>query len=195
MKCPNCGGEIENNAKFCTFCGSQITVEMQKEREQLNKSGCPKCGSTNVTFNREKQGELKGKNGTVVVRSTIGLCKDCGYTWSTTNTTQPQKKNKTWLWVLGWIFVFPVPLTILMLRKKDMKPALKYGIIAAAWIVYLIIGLSGNSNDNTATTGNNTETIVSENETINDDVTTNIVESQTDSEAVSYTHLTLPTKA
>ena len=66
----------------------------------------------------------------------------------------------------------------LMLRKKDMKPALKYGIIAAAWIVYLIIGLSGNSNDNTATTGNNTETIVSENETINDDVTTNIVESQ-----------------
>ena len=97
MKCPNCGGEIENNAKFCTFCGSQITVEMQKEREQLNKSGCPKCGSTNVTFNREKQGELKGKNGTVVVRSTIGLCKDCGYTWSTTNTTQPQKKNKTWL--------------------------------------------------------------------------------------------------
>lgn len=134
-----------NNAKFCTFCGSQITVEMQKEREQLNKSGCPKCGSTNVTFNREKQGELKGKNGTVVVRSTIGLCKDCGYTWSTTNTTQPQKKNKTWLWVLGWIFVFPVPLTILMLRKKDMKPALKYGIIAAAWIVYLIIGLSGNS--------------------------------------------------
>ena len=187
MKCPNCGGEIENNAKFCTFCGSQITVEMQKEREQLNKSGCPKCGSTNVTFNREKQGELKGKNGTVVVRSTIGLCKDCGYTWSTTNTTQPQKKNKTWLWVLGWIFVFPVPLTILMLRKKDMKPALKYGIIAAAWIVYLIIGLSGNSNDNTATTGNNTETIVSENETINDDVTTNIVESQTDSEVVEQT--------
>lgn len=54
MKCSNCGGEIENNAKFCTFCGSQITVEMQKEREQLNKSGCPKCGSTNVTFNREK---------------------------------------------------------------------------------------------------------------------------------------------
>lgn len=187
MKCPNCGGEIENNAKFCTFCGSQITVEMQKEREQLNKAGCPKCGSTNVTFNREKQGELKGKNGTAVVRSTIGLCKDCGYTWSTTNTTQPQKKSKTWLWVLGWIFVFPVPLTILMLRKKEMKPALKYGIIAAAWIVYLIIGLSGNSNDDTATTGNNTETIVSESETINDDATTNIVESQTDSEVVEQT--------
>lgn len=28
------------------------------------------------------------------------------------------KKRKTWLWVLGWICIFPLPLTILMLRKK-----------------------------------------------------------------------------
>ena len=48
------------------------------QQEQLNKAGCPKCGSSNVTFTREKQGELKGKNGTAVVRTTIGLCKDCG---------------------------------------------------------------------------------------------------------------------
>ena len=59
-------------------------------------------------------------------------------------SVQPQpKKRRTWLWVLGWIFIFPVPLTILMLRKKDMKPVLKYGIIAAAWIVYLLIAFSG----------------------------------------------------
>ena len=45
------------------------------------------------------------------------------------------KKKKTWLWVLGWICIFPLPLTILLLRKKDMKPALKYGIIAVAWII------------------------------------------------------------
>lgn len=39
-----------------------------------------------------------------------------------------------------------------MLRKKDMKPALKYGIIAAAWIVYLLIGLGGNSSNNKPST-------------------------------------------
>ena len=41
MKCPNCGGEIENNAKFCTFCGSQITVEMQKERDPFKDTTIP----------------------------------------------------------------------------------------------------------------------------------------------------------
>ena len=60
-----------------------------------------------------------------------------------------KEKSKTWLWVLGWICIFPLPLTILLLRKKDMKPVLKYGIIVVAWIVYLLICFS-TSNKNTA---------------------------------------------
>lgn len=150
MKCPNCGAEIVNNSNFCEFCGSSITPQMRKEQEQLNKAGCPKCGSTNISFSREKQGEIKGKRGTAVVRSTVGLCKDCGYTWQTDSGASKAKKRKTWLWVLGWICIFPLPLTILLLRKKNMKPALKYGIIAIAWLIYIIIGNSGNS-DSTVT--------------------------------------------
>lgn len=53
------------------------------------------------------------------------------------------KKRKTWLWVLGWICIFPVPLTIIMLNKKDMNKKARYGIIAAGWILYLLIGLGG----------------------------------------------------
>ena len=71
---------------------------------------------------------------------------------SSSNSNGP-KKRKTWLWVLGWLLIFPVPLTILMLRKKDMKPAVKYGIIAAGWIVYFLIGMiggSGSSSDGTS---------------------------------------------
>ncbi len=146
MKCPSCGAEI-GKSKFCEFCGTQITSDMLREQEQLNKIGCPKCGSTNITFMREKHGEVKGKKGTAIVRSTTGLCRDCGYTWYTDGGNGLPKKRKTWLWVLGWILIFPVPLTILMFRNKTMKPALKYGIIAAAWIVYLIIGLSGKESE------------------------------------------------
>ncbi|MBR7081893.1 MAG: hypothetical protein IKI49_04215 [Oscillospiraceae bacterium] len=104
---------------------------------------CPNCGSPNISFIREKQGELKAKKGTAIVRSTIGVCKACGYTCTATSKSQKKPKSKIWLWVLGWILIFPVPLTILMLRKKDMKPALKYGIIAVAWIVFLAIGFFG----------------------------------------------------
>ena len=153
MKCPNCGAEV-GNTKFCEFCGSQITAEMQKEQERINKAGCPKCGSSNIQFTREKQGEAKGKKGTEIMRVTTGLCKDCGYTWQTQDTP---KKKKTWLWVLGWLFIFPVPLTIILLRKKDMNKILKYGIIAVAWIAYLAIGFSGggDSASNTVTTTEN----------------------------------------
>lgn len=151
MKCPSCGAEI-GDSKVCEFCGSRISVDMQKEQEQLNKQGCPKCGSTNIEFKRENQGEIHGKNVKQVVHTTVGYCKDCGYTWYPEGeTVSAPKKRKTWLWVLGWICCFPIPLTILMLRKKDMKPILKYGIIALAWIVYIGIGISGNSSDSTET--------------------------------------------
>ena len=153
MRCPNCGAEIGNSDK-CEYCGSAISSEMRKEQEILNKKGCPKCGSTNIEFTRENHGEVSGKSSKTIVHKTVGICNDCGYTWYL-EVEQP-KKRKTWLWVLGWIFIFPVPLTILMLRKKDMKPILKYGIIAAAWIVYLIIGLGGNSSNKNPSTDNTT---------------------------------------
>ena len=151
MRCPNCGAEI-GTSNTCEYCGSTITSEMKKEQEILNKSGCPKCGSTNIKFTRENHGEVNGKNSKKIVHKTVGVCNDCGYTWYL-DVVEP-KKRKTWLWVLGWIFIFPVPLTILMLRKKDMKPAVKYGIIAAAWVLYLIIGFGRNSSNNRPSTDN-----------------------------------------
>ncbi|MBR6005752.1 MAG: hypothetical protein IK063_05960 [Clostridia bacterium] len=141
MKCQACGAEIGNNT-VCEFCGTQISAEMKKEQEQLNKQVCPKCSSSNVVYGRENQGEIRNKNGKRVLHQTVALCKDCGNTWYPNGKVKPRQ---TWLWVLGWIFIFPLPLTLILLKKKEMKPALKYGIIAAAWVLYLIIVISGNS--------------------------------------------------
>lgn len=187
MKCPSCGAEIGND-KFCQYCGSQVTMEMKKEQEYVNKDGCPKCGSSNVSFSREKQGEVLGNAGSAVVHATVGVCHDCGYTWSTAgqafntnnksmsdNTVlnqKPVKKRRTWLWVLGWIFIFPLPLTLILL-KKDMKPAIKYGIIAVAWIVYILIGFTGGDTSNTDVQDSDSGTVAeqsaySEDEVVND---------------------------
>lgn len=66
-------------------------------------------------------------------------------------SSTPKKKRKTWLWVLGWICIFPLPLTILMLRNKKLNKVAKIAIIAVAWIFYLVIAFSGGSGDTTST--------------------------------------------
>ncbi len=172
MKCPYCGAETQNDV--CEFCGSEIpkdksTVNITNNYYGNNTSTgkCPKCGADKVTFKREKIGTAtqsrnrkntftSGSKGHAVSQNayrTVGICQNCGYTWDPNVATGAVKKSssKTWLWVLGWICIFPIPLTILMLRKKDMKPAVKYGIIVAAWIVYFIIAAAGRNNDNSTT--------------------------------------------
>lgn len=181
MKCQNCGAEIDSQATTCSYCGSSISYEMRREQEQVNKQGCPKCGSSNISFSREKQGDYKGKKGTTVVRSTVGVCKDCGHTWYVEGSSTP-KKAPLWLWVLGWIFIFPLPLTVIMLRKKDMNPKLKYGIIAASWVIYLLIAFGARSNkDNESKTNNSqsagesqTESMITQQDTTTESATENM---------------------
>lgn len=160
MKCSSCGAEITSGT-VCEFCGAQISSEERKELEQVSKSGCPKCGSSNVSFSREKQGEYKtshkGHSATVVSRATVGCCKDCGYTWTSSNegsATKAPAKRKTWLWVLGWIFCFPIPLAIILLKKDNIKKPVAYVIIAIAAIVYCLwIGGSATSSTSSSSSG------------------------------------------
>lgn len=149
MKCLSCGAET--NGEFCEYCGSELP------KDKVHISVCPKCGNSNITFKRERVGTSTqrtsqknwigtGRAGRSVSQSayrTVGLCQNCGYTWNP-NTGSKRSEKKTWLWVLGWVCIFPVPLTILLLRRKDMKPIVKYGIIAVAWLLFFAIGLSGN---------------------------------------------------
>lgn len=191
MKCPSCGAEAKG--EFCEYCGSEMPKEKsmtnitnnyyggtapQEQTEVDNNVGkCPKCGNSKITFKRERVGTATqsrsrknyigtGRQGQSVSQSayrTVGVCQNCGYTWNP-NATNNSSGKKTWLWVLGWICIFPLPLTILLLRKKDMKPALKYGIIAVAWLLFFVIGMSMSGNSETDVP--QTDTPPSYNETV-----------------------------
>ncbi len=174
MKCSSCGAETQNRiCEFCgsEIPQEKATINItnnfysdvtQQSSITKNSEGkCPKCGSTKINFKRERIGTAtqsisrknvvgSGRKGQSVSQAsyrTVGLCQNCGYTWNPnmSSANGGKKGTPTWVWALGWICMFPLPLTILLLRKKDMKPTLKYSIIAAAWILYLIIGLYGNS--------------------------------------------------
>lgn len=49
----------------------------------------------------------------------------------------PPKKRNTLLWVLGWLFIFPLPTSILISRNTDLNSSSKNLIIAIVWIMYL----------------------------------------------------------
>ena len=195
MKCPSCGAETQS--KFCEFCGSEMPQEKptvnitnnyyggavpQEHTEVENNFGkCPKCGNSKITFKRERVATATesrsrknyigtGRQRQSISQSayrTVGVCQNCGYTWNP-NTTNKGSGKKTWLWVLGWIFIFPLPLTILLLRKKDMKPAVKYSIIVVAWIAFFVIGMFGSSESDAP----QIDTTPSYNETVQGDQTT-----------------------
>lgn len=109
--------------KICRHCNSKI------EDDALV---CPYCGCVVKKGKKEKEASNESPvNGN--------------------SALAPKKKRKTWLWVLGWLCIFPVPLTILMLRNQKMKKNTRYAVIAIAWIVYLIIGMAGGSTDSSTT--------------------------------------------
>lgn len=91
---------------------------------------------TGISYVKESKGKRKASN-----------TSEDGTTGGSMGNTGGPKKRNTLLWVLGWLSIFPLPLTILLLRKKEMKPGKKYGFIVAAWSVYLIMAAVANKND------------------------------------------------
>lgn len=142
--CKYCGSEVPNSETVCPGCGANEFKNKCNNCGTVFDGGnfCPKCG-----VKVGKKAKICPNCGAEYYSV---ACPDCGYTNATGTDTvvyvdraaQPVKKRKTWLWVLGWIFIFPVPLTILMIRNQNLNKWVRIGIIAAAWILYLIIAYS-----------------------------------------------------
>jgi len=159
MVCPNCGASLQVDADqknlTCSYCGNGLYVDDEVKHVQYDNAE-----ETGYQF--EKGRQRAQAEATRVQQQTFNM-----------NFGKPPKKRKTWLWVLGWIFIFPVPLTILMLRNQKLSKPVKIGIIVAAWIVYLILGLAGGgSGDNKDSSNANTETTTIEQPADNSATTT-----------------------
>ena len=121
---------------------------------------CPKCGREYFSNACPSCGYTRGGRESATITSTERA--------TTRRPSQPVKsvkKRKTWLWVLGWICIFPLPLTILLIRNQKMSKLVKYGLIAVAWLFYLLIAFGSNSDSSTSDTSatdiNGTRTTVS----------------------------------
>lgn len=145
-KCNNCGTVFENS-NYCPCCGVKAGAEPKK---------CPKCGKSYFSAACPDCGFTGAKSADMLLQysgeSSNSAPLKTSYSSPNTHTSATARtKRKTWLWVLGWIFIFPVPLTVLMLRNQKINKNVKIGIIVTAWIVYLLIGLSGSVQSKSST--------------------------------------------
>ena len=164
--CKFCEVENENSAKICSSCGGNEFKYKCENCATVFEEGnyCPKCGI--------KAGAKAKRCPDCETEYYTAACPNCGYINTGKKITvvfaptavQPQprvqapppqtstKKSNTWLLVLGWIFFFPIFLTILIWKNKNLKKEVKIAIIVIFWILCFLIAMFGDSstthNDN-----------------------------------------------
>lgn len=139
MKCPYCGAETNNSV--CEYCGS-----VMPDRPGANIT-CRRCGSHEITFHRETAETYYDGRVRRILYRTVAVCGDCGSTRIVQqdtpvrtvfdNGTESQKSKMTWLWVLGWLYCFPVTLIVWLLRKKTLDRRLRFGLVAVVCLAIL----------------------------------------------------------
>ncbi len=132
--CPRCGANMrvipEASKAVCDYCGTTVLIDDEIKRIEYT--------------NAEEAGYKfeKGRLRAQAEQAQHPAVQQIRYEYVT-----PQKKKRhTFWWVMGWIFIFPIPATILILRNKKMHWILKTILILIVWGIYLAIGLSGGAN-------------------------------------------------
>ena len=173
--CSYCGTENPNNAVICENCGAHEFKHkcnncgtVFAEGEYCPKCGvkagqrprvCPNCGREYYSNACPTCGYVKGGNGSTTERTRSPA------TMTISQTEKPVKKRKTWLWVLGWLFIFPLPLTILLVRNKRMNKVVKIIILVIAWLFYLLIAFAGQGSNETSPVDSSTKPVVQSSDT------------------------------
>lgn len=157
--CPHCGAPLEYDAEqkkaVCGFCKSELIVD--DEVQHLSFDNGEEFGYQFEKGRQRAQAEMKSNTAKQTAGTQIPAV----------SVTLSAPKRKTWLWVLGWIFIFPLPLTLILIKKPNMpniNKTLKYVIIIFAWLAYIgMMGISAVSDSKESKKA--TETSVSENAT------------------------------
>lgn len=132
-KCPQCGANMVFNASaqkvVCEYCGMTLLVD-----EGVTSVKCVNAEEAGYNFEKGRmraRAELANTAPAVVHHVHH-------YEYTNEEPVQEEKQHSLWwLWLIGWVAVFPVPATILILRSERMGWFWKLFLIIGAWEMYL----------------------------------------------------------
>lgn len=124
--CPQCGLKAGAKSRTCPRCGSEYFTK-----------ACPQCGYTTGQGIYTRSSDPYPKTNSSPSKTAA----------SRKSPAAPQAKRHrlgiTFLWILGWIFLFPLPLTILIRRNKKIQASrplrvLSTVVLVVLWAVFLM---------------------------------------------------------
>lgn len=139
LKCPHCGGTLEapegTKQTKCPFCETSILIDDEIQHVRFDNS-------EQAGYDFEK-GRIRAQQDRAVQQAEYNQAYIRAQ-----QEAERKKENRKW-WIIGWIFFFPIPLTVLIAKSKKLKPAVKIAVIAALWVAIFILGMISNKNNQT----------------------------------------------
>ena len=137
LTCPSCGAKLqvdsERKKAYCTYCGSHLLIDDEVKKVQYENAE-----QTGYEFEKGRiraQVELNPKTHTPQLTNS----------YSEEQSLESQvnhPKRLTWLWFIGWLLFFPLPLTILILKTRRLSPSLKFILTMILWTVLIVFAKS-----------------------------------------------------
>ncbi len=207
MTCPYCGNtfqvDADSNQLSCEFCGNPLFLNEGPSNSTISSAVNNSTSGNNVSNNQTNSiaSQLGRKTGQAfgqIAGKMNNSGAQNGY-WSNQNNLDKQSNSnsKIWLWVIGWIFIFPVPLTILVLRSNKFNKDWKIGLISGGWLIWLFFSLIVNVgvlSSGSNTERSNTAENVTEGVTIEDNATKEIPTEEEAEEAITNNISEIATK-
>ena len=117
MTCPHCGSALKVDADrkkaFCQYCGTELLIDDEVKR---------------IRYENAEQTGYEFEKGRLRAQMEAG--------------SYPKRKSKlsTLGWVFLWIFMFPLPASILIYNKLNISKRMRILLIILLWAFFLIVG-------------------------------------------------------
>lgn len=138
MKCPNCGSRLtvdkSSGECVCDSCGGKFLLDDESTTQHVEFDNAEDAGYEFERGRQKAQAEARQASLQAAQR---------------TANARNKKDNTIW-WVLGWLFFFPIPLTILVCRSKSLSQKSKNIIVCIIWgfiAVYMLLSGFSKHND------------------------------------------------
>lgn len=119
MTCPHCGSALKVDADrqkaFCQYCGTELLIDDEVKRVRYENAE-----QTGYEF---EKGRLRAQ-------------------MEADSYEPPKSKSKlsSFGWVFLWIFMFPLPASILIYNKLNISKRMRILLIILLWAFFLIVG-------------------------------------------------------